>query len=43
MVMKAYTPQHASSDLAVINWLLKAGAITNKDANDMRKYVQSLL
>ncbi len=41
--MNTYTPQNASSDLQVIDWLLKAGAITNKDAHDMRKYVQSLL
>ncbi len=41
--MKTYTPEKASNDLQVIDWLLKAGAITHKDARDMRKYVQSLL
>jgi len=41
--MKTYTPEKASKDLQVIDWLLKAGAITQKDAHDMRKYVQSLL
>ncbi|MEM4240245.1 MAG: hypothetical protein QXM31_01205 [Candidatus Woesearchaeota archaeon] len=41
--MKTYTPEKASSDLQVIDWLLKAGAITSKDAREMRRYVQSLL
>lgn len=41
--MKTYTPKQASNDLQLIEWLLKAGAITSKDAHEMRKYVRSLL
>ena len=41
-MLKSYTPQQASNDLAVIDWLLRAGAITQEDAKFMRNYVQSL-
>jgi hypothetical protein len=37
-----YSPQEASNDLTVIDWLLRAGAITKEDARWMRNYVQSL-
>lgn len=40
--MDSYTPEKASSDLQVIDWLLRAGAITNEDARYMRNYVLSL-
>ena len=37
-----YTPQNASNDLIVIDWLLSAGAISKEDARFMRVYVESL-
>ncbi len=41
--MNSYTPEKASIDLQVIDWLQKAGAITQEDARYMRQYVQSLI
>ncbi len=40
--MTSYTIQQANNDLEVINWLLRAGAISKEDAKFMRNYVQSL-
>ena len=40
--MPSYTTENARNDLEVINWLLRAGAITPEDAKFMRNYVQSL-
>jgi hypothetical protein len=37
-----YTPENASNDLAVIDWLLSAGAISREDARFMKNYVESL-
>lgn len=37
-----YSFRDASDDLAIIDWLLRAGAITNEDARSMRNYVLSL-
>lgn len=37
-----YTPENASSDLVIIEWLLSAGAISKEDARFMRNYVESL-
>jgi hypothetical protein len=37
-----YTPQQASNDLVVIEWLLNAGAISKEDARFMKRYVESL-
>lgn len=37
-----YDLQQASNDLAVIDWLLSAGAISREDALFMRNYVESL-
>ena len=41
--MNSYTPENASNDLQVIDWLQKAGAITLEDARYMKQYVQSLV
>lgn len=37
-----YTPEQASNDLVVIEWLLSAGAISREDARFMKRYVESL-
>jgi len=42
MQVNSYKPEHARNDLEVIEWLLKAGAITPEDARYMKRYVQSL-
>lgn len=42
MDVNSYTTEHANNDLAVIEWLLRAGAITKEDAQFMRQYVLSL-
>ena len=41
-MQKTYTPEKAKADLEVINWLLRAGAISTEDARFMKNYVQSL-
>jgi hypothetical protein len=40
--MKSYTSENARNDLAVIEWLLNAGAISQEDARFMRRTVQNL-
>ena len=40
--MQKYTPTQAKNDLEVIDWLLRAGAISTEDARFMKNYVQSL-
>jgi hypothetical protein len=42
MRVKSYTTEHARNDLEVIEWLLKAGAISPEDARYMKRYVQNL-
>ena len=42
MRMMSYTTEQASNDLEVIEWLLRAGAITKEDARFMKNYVQNL-
>lgn len=40
--MASYTYEQAHNDLKVIDWLLRAGAISKEDARFMRNYVQRL-
>jgi hypothetical protein len=35
-----YTPENASNDLAVIDWLLSAGAISREDARFIANYIR---
>jgi hypothetical protein len=42
MRVKSYNAENARNDLEVIEWLLRAGAITQEDAQYMKRYVQTL-
>lgn len=42
MRVKSYTTEQSRNDLEVIEWLLRDGAITQEDAQYMKRYVQTL-